>query len=69
LTNNQALAILKIHINSSSEIPDYKRIEKGIASLTGVKNVQINLTTNCVKVDYDPELLSVKKIRERLGEL
>jgi heavy-metal-associated domain-containing protein len=69
MTDNHAFVILKIYPNSSTGTANYKGIEEGIAGLIGVKNVQINHTTNSLKVGYDPELLNVETIREALAEL
>ncbi len=69
MTDSHAFVILRIHTNSPIRTSNYDRIEEGIAGLIGVKNVQINYTTNSIKVGYDPKLLNVETIRERLEEL
>ena len=69
MTDNHAFVILKIYTNPPIRTVNYEKIEEGIVGLIGVKNVQINHTTNSIKVGYDPELLNVETIRERLEEL
>jgi len=66
---DRAIIILKIQTDSLKKPLDYDKIEKGVAGLSGVTNVQINHTTNMIKVRYDPEHLNVKTIREKLEEL
>ena len=69
MTDSHAFVILKIQIDSPSRTTNYKGIEEGIAGLIGVKNVQINHATNSLKVGYDPKLLDVETLRERLVDL
>ena len=38
------------------------RVEKTVAGLDGVENVSVNLLTNSMEVNYDPNILTVDNI-------
>ncbi len=59
-------AILRIQ-NSSDDIkPNYRKIKTSLDALPGVSNVSLNEVTNMVKVEYDPELLTLEDIRSAI---
>ena len=45
------------------------RIEKVVGRLEGVSSCAVNLATNQARIDYDPDLVSVAKIEETIGNL
>ena len=56
-------AVLRIKSDSNDLIPDYRRIRASLISLNGISNVSINEVTSVVKVEYDPDLLTLDEIR------
>jgi len=69
MVDKGALAILKLHPNSTGKYPSYASIKEGIMDLSGVKDVQINYATDMMKVHYDAAILNLKMIQGKLEQL
>jgi copper chaperone CopZ len=65
----KARAILRIDQHHISKDVAYSKIEDSIKNLPGVSRARINYVTSTVEVDYDPEKLTLEKIRETLQTL
>jgi copper chaperone CopZ len=59
-------AILRIKHDPSSSKPDYTKIRASLNSLPGILNVSVNEVTNLVKVEFDPDLLTLEDIRQTI---
>lgn len=45
------------------------KIQEGVKSLTGVENVAVDLKSQQVKVDYNPENIMPKDIKKHISEM
>jgi copper chaperone CopZ len=59
----RASAILRIRDRLDDSRPDYGNIQASLSSLPGISNVSLNEVTDMVKVEYDPDLLTLEAIR------
>lgn len=60
---NRGRAILRLSVDAEL---DYEKIKVSLKKLRGITDVSINQVTNVVKVEYDPNKLTLEKIREEL---
>lgn len=44
------------------------RVEKTVSKVEGIKNVSVNLATEKVSFDYDPELVDLKDVAARIED-
>jgi len=65
--NSDAIAILS-YLRPASPIPSGK-IERELRKMKGVKEITINPLTYTVKIRYDPNVVSVEKMRLVLKRL
>jgi copper chaperone CopZ len=66
---HSAMIILGIKVDPLKSPPDFKMIEKGMERLRGITSFEVNYVSGTVKVHYNPDLLTAKRIREKLEEL
>ena len=45
------------------------KIEQGIKSMNGINNVSIDLKTQMVNVDYDPQQVEAKEIKKKISNM
>lgn len=63
-----ASAILKIRHSEGQDV-QYSQIEESVKSLPGVSKARINYVTATIEVHYNPELVTLDKIRDTLRTL
>jgi Heavy-metal-associated domain len=64
--NNKGRATLRINHGKIDSRPDYEGIEASLKTLDGIAEVSVNKVADLVKVEYDPEKLTLDEIRLRL---
>ena len=65
----KASAILRINRVNGQKAEDHRKIEETMKNLPGISKVRINYVTSTIKVNYDPEKLTLEKIKETLRTL
>lgn len=66
-SKRKAIAIIRMPLNNQpGHSLKYAEIEDSLKGLNGVANAQINHVANTVRVEYDPEKLTLESIRKRL---
>jgi copper chaperone CopZ len=65
----KASAILRINPVDGSKDGGYHKIEESMKNLPGVSKARINYVSNTIEVNYDPEKVTLEKIREELRNL
>jgi len=66
----KASAILRINpVQDSKKDGGYLMIQESIKNLPGVSSTRINYVTCTIEINYDPEKLSLDKIKETLRNL
>jgi Cu+-exporting ATPase len=46
-----------------------RRVEKGLEDLDGVEKAAVNLATEKATVEYDPSLINLERLSEKIREL
>jgi copper chaperone CopZ len=63
----RASAILRIQDRSADSKPNFRKIKASLTSLPGITNVSFNEVTHMVKVEYDPDLLTLEDVRKTIA--
>lgn len=64
----RASAILRINKRGSNTFNEYRKIEQSIKSLPGVLSVTVNYVTSKAEVRYDPDKVTIEKIRQAIKD-
>ena len=68
-SEGRACAILKLPNDHGGKEVDYASIEKLLMKLKGISSVSFNSLTSRVKIEYDPDNLTLEEIRKSLSTL